>query len=210
LKRLLLVEDSMLFRSALVNILRSRSAEVETWPSRQFATNAIPVPFDLTLLDAVTWSCGLSSLVRSTTDGVVDAPVLLLGTGEFLSMHPEILHDRIAGLVEQTATPATLWKAIRHVIDGGIWFDRPVFRALFSTSLNSLRSRMVLEPRQAEVLQYIVLGKTNKEIGAALGYSERTIKAYVAGLFSRTGVSTRSGLTAYAILNHLVDTGKMA
>ena len=43
-----------------------------------------------------------------------------------------------------------------------------------------------------------------EEIWGLLGYTERTIKAYVSNLFRKTGVHNRSGLASYAILHGVV------
>ena len=55
-----------------------------------------------------------------------------------------------------------------------------------------------LSPQERRVLDLVVQGKTNKEIGAALGLSEKTVKNYLSNAFQKLGISRR--VQAAAIL----------
>lgn len=55
-----------------------------------------------------------------------------------------------------------------------------------------------LSPRQTEVLELMAEGMTNSEIGARLGVTERTVKAYAQELYDRLGVRNRAGAVAEA------------
>jgi DNA-binding NarL/FixJ family response regulator len=48
-----------------------------------------------------------------------------------------------------------------------------------------------LTPRELETLPLIVAGKCNKEIGCALGISERTVKFHVSSLLGKFHVTSR-------------------
>jgi len=53
-----------------------------------------------------------------------------------------------------------------------------------------------LTPRQAEVLNLIVAGRTNKEIGQALACADNTIELHVTRLLRKTGTASRTQLIA--------------
>jgi pSer/pThr/pTyr-binding forkhead associated (FHA) protein len=53
-----------------------------------------------------------------------------------------------------------------------------------------------LSPRQQQVLERMAEGMTNAEIGAELGVTERTIKAYAQELYDKLGVRNRAGAVA--------------
>lgn len=55
-----------------------------------------------------------------------------------------------------------------------------------------------LTPRQVDVLRLITLGKSNKEIGRALGLGQNTIKFHVATLMSKLRVDNRVRLAVMA------------
>jgi RNA polymerase sigma factor (sigma-70 family) len=56
--------------------------------------------------------------------------------------------------------------------------------------------RDTLSPQERKVLQLVVQGKTNREIGAALGLSEKTVKNYLSNVFQKLGVTRRAEAAA--------------
>jgi NarL family two-component system response regulator YdfI len=65
-------------------------------------------------------------------------------------------------------------------------------------------SRGNLSAREAEVLKHLVGGERNIEIAAALGISERTVKAHLAHIYQKLGVESRSAAVAAALKRGLV------
>jgi DNA-binding NarL/FixJ family response regulator len=57
----------------------------------------------------------------------------------------------------------------------------------------------LLTPRECDVLRGIATGRTNKEMGADLGISPRTVETHRERLMRKLGVSTVAGLTALAL-----------
>ena len=64
--------------------------------------------------------------------------------------------------------------------------------------------RITFTDREKEVLEMLVAGRSNKEIGSALGIEERTVKAHVAKLMRKVGVQNRIALSVHAITHSLV------
>jgi DNA-binding CsgD family transcriptional regulator len=61
-----------------------------------------------------------------------------------------------------------------------------------------------LTGRELEVVQLLATGATNRAIARELGISERTVTTYVGHMFTKLGVESRAGLTAYAYEHGLV------
>ncbi len=61
-----------------------------------------------------------------------------------------------------------------------------------------------LTPREAEVLEQIVSGKSNKEIAAELEISEATVKTHINTLLSKLGVTDRTQAATAAIRRGIV------
>ena len=59
-----------------------------------------------------------------------------------------------------------------------------------------------------QVLELLVVGRSNKEIGSVLGIEERTVKAHVAKLMRKVGVQNRIALSVHAITHSLVISSK--
>jgi DNA-binding NarL/FixJ family response regulator len=64
--------------------------------------------------------------------------------------------------------------------------------------------RVTFTDREKQVLELLVAGRSNKEIGAVLGIEERTVKAHVAKLMRKVGVQNRIALSVHAITHSLV------
>jgi two-component system response regulator DevR len=66
-----------------------------------------------------------------------------------------------------------------------------------------------LTDREREILALIADGKTNRQIGAELFLSEKTVKNYVSNLLAKLGMSRRSQAAAFAarVAQHRVDPG---
>ena len=61
-----------------------------------------------------------------------------------------------------------------------------------------------LTPRESEVLEQIVRGKSNKEIASALDVSEATVKTHINSLLGKLGVTDRTQAATAAIQRGLV------
>ena len=113
------------------------------------------------------------------------------------------------GYVDEAATPAEFVQAIRVVNQGSVWAPRRVL-SLFIERVTSSpgrifpAGRVTFTDREKEVLEMLVAGRSNKEIGAALGIEERTVKAHVAKLMRKVGVQNRIALSVHAITHSLV------
>ncbi len=63
----------------------------------------------------------------------------------------------------------------------------------------ALAEQIPLNPRELDVLRYLVQGLANKEIAARMGLSESGVKNTLQQLFTKTGVRTRSQLVRVAM-----------
>lgn len=113
------------------------------------------------------------------------------------------------GYVDEAASPKEFVMAIRIVHEGSVWAPRRVL----STFIERVTShparifpagRVTFTDREKEVLELLVAGRSNKEIGAALAIEERTVKAHVAKLMRKVGVQNRIALSVHAITHSLV------
>jgi DNA-binding NarL/FixJ family response regulator len=113
------------------------------------------------------------------------------------------------GYVDEAATPEEFAMAIRIVNQGSVWAPRRVL-SIFIERVTTLpgrifpAGRVTFTDREKEVLEMLVAGRANKEIGAALGIEERTVKAHVAKLMRKVGVQNRISLSVHAITHSLV------
>jgi ATP/maltotriose-dependent transcriptional regulator MalT len=62
-----------------------------------------------------------------------------------------------------------------------------------------------LTEREVEVLRLIATGLTNNEIAAALYLSTKTVSRHLSNIFTKIGVTSRAGATAFAFEHQLVE-----
>ncbi|MFW6309510.1 MAG: response regulator transcription factor [Prolixibacteraceae bacterium] len=66
-----------------------------------------------------------------------------------------------------------------------------------------------LSQREREVLKLVALGYSNKIIADKLFISIHTVISHRKNITEKVGIKSISGLTVYAILNHLIDTSEI-
>jgi DNA-binding NarL/FixJ family response regulator len=123
-----------------------------------------------------------------------------------LSMHSEetllrqALDAGARGYVLKNAMDLNLVTAVKTVALGKQVLD-PQFSK--TASLKGERSAG-LTPRELEILQHIVAGKSNKEIAVDLNLSANTVAVHRANIMDALGIHKTAELVVYAIRNGLV------
>ncbi|HST10058.1 MAG TPA: response regulator transcription factor [Terriglobales bacterium] len=124
-----------------------------------------------------------------------------------LSMHSEetlvrqALEAGARGYVLKNAVDLELPAAIRKVAEGKVVLDPQVARR---ASLKGERNGG-LTTRELEILQFIVDGKSNKEIADQLNLSVNTVSVHRANIMDALGIHKTAELVVYAIRNGLVN-----
>lgn len=101
------------------------------------------------------------------------------------------------------AGPQMVRKAIDVVTDGSIWAPRQLLSKLVDRLLKAHgQSRAAAAPqltdRERQVLELIMMARSNREIAAELGIEERTVRAHLARLMRKAGVDNRIKLSMSA------------
>jgi DNA-binding NarL/FixJ family response regulator len=94
-----------------------------------------------------------------------------------------------SGFVVKTAPVAELVDAIRRAAAGGLAFGRRPAAAAAAS----------LTAREREVVGLVVDGRSNDEVGAALGITTKTVEGHLRRLFDRLGVQSRTELATRAL-----------
>jgi DNA-binding NarL/FixJ family response regulator len=171
----------------------------------------------------ITTRCGIDVLVlwnytgKSVFDVMaglrarnLELPIVVTGS----RMDDETMYRAITygakGCIEEGASAAEFVRAFRAVHEGSVWLPRKVL-SMFVERNNTVDGgslqpfQRVLTNREKEVLELLVAGRSNKEIGTPLGIEERTVKAHVAKMMRKVGVQNRIALSMHAITHSLVS-----
>jgi DNA-binding NarL/FixJ family response regulator len=138
-----------------------------------------------------------------------DLKIIVTGSGADDETILKALAAGAKGYVDEAAAPLEFVQAIRMVHQGSVWAPRRVLSTFIervTTSPGRIfpAGRVTFTDREKEVLELLVAGRSNKEIGSVLGIEERTVKAHVAKLMRKVGVQNRIALSVHAITHSLV------
>ena len=123
-----------------------------------------------------------------------------------LSMHSEdtlvrqALEAGARGYILKNAMDLDLVAAIQKIAEGKTVLDPQI---TLTGNLKGERDTG-LTPRELEILQLIVAGKSNKEIAAELKLSVNTVSVHRANIMDALGIHKTAELVVYAIKNGLV------
>jgi DNA-binding NarL/FixJ family response regulator len=123
-----------------------------------------------------------------------------------LSMHSEqtcvkhALDAGARGYILKNAMDLDLVDAVKRVAAGETVLDPRLTLPVSSRS----EDRRSLTTRELEILQFIVQGKSNKEIAKALDLSTNTVANHRANIMDAIGIHKTAELVVYAIRNGLV------
>lgn len=127
--------------------------------------------------------------------------------------HPDYLGPAIkagaAGYLLKEVTRNALLSTIRRVLRGELVQSREEVQRAFERMARSeppsrRRSPEQLTPREYEVLELLVEGLTNREIGERLSLSAGTAKVHVERIISKLGVTDRTQAAVRAVKHGLL------
>jgi len=113
-----------------------------------------------------------------------------------------ILDSIMAGArayLDLKVSPRIVRKAVDVVTSGSIWAPRHVLSQLIDRLLDVPDTALTNDPphlteRERQVLELILMARSNREIARALGIEERTVQAHVGRLMRKTGADNRINL----------------
>jgi DNA-binding NarL/FixJ family response regulator len=115
-----------------------------------------------------------------------------------------LLASGAAGYLLKEEIPETIVEAIRGVARGERgWVSRQVAAQMAAWTQKEPGSTALTE-REMDVLRLVVEGKTNQEIGLALGISDKTVEKHLEGVFAKLGVASRVEAAVHAVREGLV------
>ena len=118
-----------------------------------------------------------------------------------------ILQSGARGYIAKEASAEELAQAVQTVADGGTCFGPEVARYALDQMVRQsgdAASGGQLTDREREILVLIAEGLYNKEVGARLNISTRTVETHRERIMRKLDIHSTAGLTKYAIANGLI------
>ena len=210
----LLVDDHTVVRQGLRALLAAEDdMEVigEAENGRQAVMLAKKTPPDVVVMDVAMPLLNGLEATRQILKSVPRAKVLVLTSYGDDDCVTQMMDAGASGyLIKQTAANDLL-KAIREVQKGNAFFSPAIAKRLrdqcreaFTTG-QSPRKAGELTSREAEVLQLIAEGFSNKQIAAELSISIKTVEKHRQQVMNKLNIHDVAGLTRYAITKGMVE-----
>jgi DNA-binding NarL/FixJ family response regulator len=199
----LLADDHTLVRRGFRRMLED-DPEISVVGEAGDGKAAVRMALELKPLVAV-MDCAMPELsgiaaARQIHDRLPDTQILMLSMHAEDTLVRQALEAGARGYILKNADNLDLVRAVRTVALG-----RPVLDPQLAKPAGLTRERNTkLTPREMEVLQQIVAGKSNKEIAADLKLSVNTVAVHRANIMDALGIHKTAELVVYAIRNGLV------
>jgi DNA-binding NarL/FixJ family response regulator len=135
--------------------------------------------------------------------------IIVMGSGMSEETILKALASGAKGYIDEAASAVEVVLAVRVVRQGSVWVSRLILSKFVEHAITVAgRPRShgpaAFTAREREVLAILVKGRSNKEIGRPLGIEVRTVKAHVAKLMRKVGVTNRIALSSYVIAHSLI------
>lgn len=212
-----LVDDHVLLRKSLANMLQQRGFSVvyQADNGRQFIDNlhlgdmpeVVLMDINMPVMDGYT----ASQWLKTNHPGI---KILALSVYDDENAIIRMLHSGARGYVLKDCEPEELTLAIEVLADKGIYHSELVSSKLMhklqdgpamTPQGNLIPSRAQLTEKEKEFLRLNCSEMTYKEIAAKMGISPRTVDGYRDQLFEKLEIKSRVGLVLYAIKNKFIE-----
>ncbi len=207
--RLALVDDSELVRLGLKTLLELHREHIEIVAEAANVAEALervpPAKPDIILLDMRLPDGTGVEACRRLLAALPGARVLFLTSAIDDDLVADSVRAGASGYLLKEINGQELVKAIRDVAAGGQVIDATVTERLMRIVRGESAVSLpvdALNAHERRLLALLTEGNTNKEIGAALGLAEKTIKNQLTILFERLGIERRAQAAAYYVRHH--------
>ncbi len=145
-----------------------------------------------------------------------DLKLIVLGEAPDFAYIEEVVGAGARGYLLETTTEAEIRMALEVVLDGSVWAPRKVLARLIDArkpqdsqeTLVAVAALMTVRERQ--VLELLIDGGSNREIGNSLGIDEVTVKAHLGRMLRKTRSKNRVELTLRAIAERTASKKSLA
>ncbi len=201
--RVLIADDHDLIRQALRTIIDEEpDMEVvgEASDGEQAVNKALELRPDAVLMDIQMPKLSGVEATERIKRQLPDVIVLVLTVHDSNEYILRILEAGASGYLTKGIISKDIPAAIRAAINGESILSEEILRKLLTYALRYPTSQQIsdatpttLTEREAEILELVAQGASNKVIASELNLSQNTVKKYMMGIFTKLGATSRTG-----------------
>jgi len=221
--RILIADDQALVRAGLATLLDSQpgltvvgqagTGEEAVHLARKVAPDVVLMDIRMPVLDGLTATRRILSAPPSP--GARPIRVVVLTTYDLDEYVYEALRAGASGFLLKHAPPEELLLGVRAAADGGALLSPQVTRRLVAefaarrppAALRAPPELDRLTPREREVLDLVICGRSNTEIAELLVVSLSTVKTHLAHILDKLGLRDRVQAVVFGYEHGLVEPG---
>lgn len=206
-KKIIIVDDHPLVRKGLVETLKSEQgfevvAEFERAEDSETAVQKYHP--DLLIVDISLPGISGIELVKNLTFQWPDQKILVVSRHEESLYAERSLRAGAKGYIMKFASCNTLIKAVKKVLDGGIYLSEEISDKLLMNAMSGKKAMFetpvdVLSDRELEVYELIGNGKSNHEIAGQLHLAVKTIETYRSRIKDKMNFKNSTDLVFHAV-----------
>lgn len=196
-------DDHPVFRDGLSSLIKKQvpTADVLQAESLEGAlalARAAARPPSMIVLDLYFSRESILPRLQSVRQDFQRSALVVVSMAEDAGTIQAVMASGVNGFVNKGVPPEAIADAIAMVRAGDIAIKVPAGVA------DDGRAAVSLSERQLQMLRFIAMGKSNKEIAHALSISPFTVRIHVSALFRALGVASRAAAVAKGISEGLV------
>ena len=209
--RIMIVDDHALVRRGMGYVVKEGFPDSEVIEAESAAVALdhfrTGQKVDLALVDVRMPDLDGLELLRAIKAEWAEVPVIMISTYENAPYVKRALADGAAGYLLKDATPEDLSQAINVALSGsGNVLSPRVIQNLFEEQESGSgpngqgrRNEYSLTQREQDILVLLAEGRSNRDIAGRLFLSEKTVKAHLAAVFRKLGVTNRTQAAMMAV-----------
>jgi len=204
-EKIIIADDHPLFRSALVQALKSIMSEVTFLEAANISeleqvliknTDADLLLMDLHMPGANGF-VGLTHIIKNYSQ----LPVMMISANEDLEIAASAQHYGALGFIPKSASISEISEAIEKILMGELCFPAGMVTHHLNSEneLECLINKIAeLTPKQLEVFNLLSVGLLNKQIAWEQQVTEATVKAHVTAIMRKLNVNNRTQIVLIA------------
>jgi DNA-binding NarL/FixJ family response regulator len=207
--RVFIADDHAILRDGLKSILNDHAGiEVvgEAEDGRDAVARVVRTKPDVVIMDITMPELNGIEATRRIRASCPSAKILMLSRHRSAEYVHQALRAGASGYLHKNATSAELVRAVMKIASGGRYMDAAASAKLRQTGAMDSNGRVhkkspleKLSPREHEILQLAVEGKSSARIAQIMGLSSKTVDTYRSRLMAKLGVDNFRDLIRFAV-----------